>query len=175
MIRQADERTFIDDVTAMWGSRTNWSAPFYAKFPEYIADIKRYRYLGSRPNSTMDTHMHRVMRERGYRVVLTGQGGDQWFGGSPDCFADLLCSLRILELYRLLGQEALFPTRVLAGQGRHGLLLRRTLWSLLPPRPKFLINRLRGVRLVPPFVKREFARKLDLERVRNIPPRQIPG
>jgi asparagine synthase (glutamine-hydrolysing) len=41
--------------------------------------------------------------------------------------------------------------------------------------PKFLINRLRGVRLVPSFVNREFARKLDLERVRNTPTRQIPG
>jgi asparagine synthase (glutamine-hydrolysing) len=172
---QADERGFIDDVAAKWGLRTNWSAAFYAKFPTYLADIKRYRYLGTRPNSAMDTLMHRAMRERGYRVVMTGQGGDQWFGGSPDCFADLLCSLRLVELYRLLGEEAAFPTRVLAGQGRLGLLLRRTLWPLVPAGPKFLINRLRGVRLVPSFVNREFARKLDLERVRNTPTRQIPG
>jgi asparagine synthase (glutamine-hydrolysing) len=159
----------------MWGFRTNWSPPFFAKFADYLADTKRYRYLGGRPNSSMDTFIHRAMRELGYRVILTGQGGDQWFGGSPDCFADLLCSLRLGALYRLLGEEAASPTRVLPGQGRLALLLRRTLWPLIPPRPKFLINRLRGIRLVPPFVHRDFARRLELERVRNAPTREIPG
>ncbi len=172
---QADERGFIDDVAAMWGLRTNWSPPFFAKFPDYLAEIRRYRYLGIRPNSSMDALMHRAMRERGYRVVMTGQGGDQWFGGSADCFADLLCSFRLGQLYRLLGEEAAAPTRVLPGYGRLGLLLRRTLWPLVPPQPKFLINRLRGVRLVPPYVKREFAARLDLERVRNTPTREISG
>ncbi len=172
---QADERGFIGDVAAMWGLETNWSAPFYAKYPDYVADIRRYRYLGCRPNSTMDTLMHRAMRERGYRVVLTGQGGDQWFSGSPDCFADLLCDFRLVELFRLLRGEAAYPTRVLGGQGPLALLLRRTLWPLVPPQPKFLFNQLRGVRLVPPFVSPDFARRLDLERVRNTPTRQLSG
>jgi asparagine synthase (glutamine-hydrolysing) len=172
---QADERGFIGDVAAMWGLETNWSAPFYPKFSDYLADIRRYRYLSCRPNSAMDTLMHRAIRERGYRVVLTGQGGDQWFGGSPDCFADLLCDFRFVELYRLLRGEAAFPTRVLGGQGPLALLLRRTLWPLVSARPKFLINRLRGVTLIPPYVNREFARRLDLERVRNAPTRQRRG
>ena len=172
---QADERGFIGDVAAMWGLETNWSAPFYAKFPDYLAEIRRYRYLGCRPNSTMDNLMHRAMRERGYRVVLTGQGGDQWFSGSPDCFADLLCDFRFVELFRLLRGEAAFPTRVLGGQGPLALLLRRTLWPLVPARPKFLINRLRGVRLIPRYVNPEFARRLDLERARNTPTRQLSG
>ncbi len=55
------------------------------------------------------------------------------------------------------------------------LLLRRTLWPLVPPRPKFLINRLRGLKLVPQFVNGEFARRLDLERLRNAPTRQRSG
>lgn len=172
---QADERGFIGDVAAMWGLETNWSAPFYAKFPDYLADIRRYRYLSGRPNFVMDTLMHRAMRERGYRVVLTGQGGDQWFGGSPDCFADLLCDFRFVELFRLLRGEAAFPTRVLGGQGPLALLLRRTLWPLMPARPRFLINRLRGVRLIPRYVNRELARRLDLERARNTPTRQQSG
>ena len=115
---QADERGFIGDVAAMWGLETNWSAPFYAKFPDYLADIRRYRYLSCRPNSAMDTLMHRAIRERGYRVVLTGQGGDQWFGGSPDCFADLLCDFRFVELFRLLRGEAAFRPGCLGGKGR---------------------------------------------------------
>jgi asparagine synthase (glutamine-hydrolysing) len=123
----------------------------------------------------MDTLMHRAMRERGYRVVLTGQGGDQWFGGSPNCFADLLCGLRFVELYRLLRGEAAHPTRVLGGQGPLALLISRTLWPLVPPEPKFFINRMRGVRLVPPFVTTEFASRLDLERARNTPTRQRRG
>ena len=172
---QAYERGFIDDVAAMWGLATNWSPPFYATFSDYLTEIKRYRYLGSRPNFVMDTLMHRAIRERGYRVALTGQGGDQWFGGSPDCFADLLCDFRFVELFRLLRGEAAFPTRVLGGQGPLALLVRRTLWPMVPSRPKFLINLLRGVRLIPPYVNREFARRLDLERVRNAPTRQLRG
>ena len=105
-------------------------------------------------------------------MVLTGQGGDQWFGGSTDCFADLLCSFRFGEPFRLLRDEAAYPTRVARGQGALALLIRRTLWPLVPPRPKFLINRLRGVRSIPPFVRPDFARRLDLERVRILPTRQ---
>jgi asparagine synthase (glutamine-hydrolysing) len=171
----ADERGYIEDVAARWGLRNNWNPPFFAKFADYVADTRRYRYLGGRPNSSMDTIMYRAVHELGYRVILTGQGGDQWFGGSPDCFADLLWSFRLIELYRLLGGEAASPTRVVPGQGRLALMIRRTLWPFIPPRPKFLINRLRGVRLVPRFANREFARRLDLERVCNTPTRQIPG
>jgi asparagine synthase (glutamine-hydrolysing) len=172
---QADERGFIEDAAALWGLKTNWSPPFFAKFADFLADIRRYRSFTARPNSVMDTLMHRAIRERGFRVVLTGQGGDQWFGGSPDCFAELLCDFRFAELFRLLRDEAAYPTRVLRGQGPLALLLRRTLWPLVPPQPKFFINRLRGVRLVPPFANPEFARKLDLERARNAPPRQLRG
>jgi asparagine synthase (glutamine-hydrolysing) len=172
---QADERGFIEDAAALWGLKTNWSPPFFAKFADFLADIRRYRSFTARPNSVMDTLMHRAIRERGFRVVLTGQGGDQWFGGSPDCFAELLCDFRFAELFRLLRDEAAYPTRVLRGQGPLALLLRRTLWPLVPPQPKFFINRLRGVRLVPPFANPEFARKLDLEHARNAPPRQLRG
>jgi asparagine synthase (glutamine-hydrolysing) len=172
---EADERGFIGDVAAMWGLETNWSPAFYAKFDDFLSEIRRYRSFTARPNSIMDTLMHRAMRERGYRVVLTGQGGDQWFGGSPNCFADLLCSLRFVKLYRLLRGEAAHPTRVLGGQGSLALLIRRTFWPLVPPEPKFFINRVRGIRLVPPFVNTEFARKLDLERARNAPTRQRRG
>jgi asparagine synthase (glutamine-hydrolysing) len=171
----ADERNYIDDVAAMWGLETNWSPPFYATFADYAAEIKRYSYLGCRPNFVMDALMHRAIRERGYRVLLTGQGGDQWFAGSPDCFADLLCDFRFVELFKLLRGEAAHPTRVLGGQGPLALLIRRTLWPLVPPRPKLQINLLRGVRLIPPYVNREFARRYDLERVRNTPTRQIMG
>ena len=172
---QADERGFIGDVAAMWGLETNWSAPYYAKFADYLGDIRRCRYLSFRPNSAMDTLMHRAMREHGFRVVLTGQGGDQWFGGSPDCFADSLCGFRFVELFKLLRGEAAYPTRVRGGQGALALLIRRTLWPLVPARPKFLINRLRGVKLIPPYVRPEFTRRLDLERVRNAPTRQRRG
>ncbi len=172
---QADERSYIGDVATMWGLETNWSPPFYAKSSDFLADIRRYRSFCARPNFVMDTLMHSAIRQRGYRVVLTGQGGDQWFGGSPDCFAELLCGVRFIELFRLLRDEAAYPTRVLGGQGPMTLLLRRTLWPLVPPRPKLFINHLRGVRLVLPFVNPEFARKLDLERARNAPTRQLRG
>jgi asparagine synthase (glutamine-hydrolysing) len=172
---QADERSFIEDVAAQWGLQTNWSPPFFAKFSDFMADIRRYRSFAARPNSVMDTLMHRAIRERGFRVVLTGQGGDQWFGGSADCFAELLRGFRFVELFRLLREEAAHPTRVRPGQSPLALLLRRTLWPLVPPRPRVFINRLRGLRLVPPFANPEFTRRLDLERARNAPTRRLRG
>ncbi len=172
---QAYERDYIDDVARMWGLQTNWSPPYFAKYVDFQAEIGRYRSFGGRPNSMMDALMHRAMRERGYRVVLTGQGGDQWFAGSPDCFVDLLCSLRLMALVRLLRGEAANPTRVIGGLGPLALLMRRTLWPLLPMGPKLFINRLRGVRLVLPFIDPQLARRLDLERARNTPPAPVPG
>jgi asparagine synthase (glutamine-hydrolysing) len=172
---QADERGFIQDVAQMWGLQTIWCEPFFAKFPDLTSEIRRYQYLGARPNTSMDALMHRAMRERGYRVVVTGQGGDEWFTGSPDCFADLLCEFRFGDLYRLIRDEAMYPTRVRPGHSRLGLLLRRTLWPLVPAEPKFLINRLRGIKLMPPFVNQDFLQKFDLERARNAPTREILG
>jgi asparagine synthase (glutamine-hydrolysing) len=172
---QADERGFASDVAAKWGLRINWSDPFHAEFSHFISEIRRYLQPSARPNTAMDSLMHGAIRDRGYRVVLTGQGGDQWFGGSPDCFADLLWALRFGALYRLIREESASPTRVLAGQGLLGLLLRRAIWPSVPPRPKALINRLRGARLVYPFIDDELARRFDLETLRRSPGRQIPG
>jgi len=172
---KADERSYIAEVAAMWGLQTNWSDPFFAQYPDFLAEIRRYRSFGGRPNSMMDALMHRAMRERDYRVVLTGQGGDQWFSGSPDCFADLLRSLRLVALVKLLRGEAAHPTRVLGGQGPLALLMRRTLWPMIPIGPKLFINRSRGVRLVLPFINSDFARRLGLERARNTPPPHVRG
>jgi len=91
---QADERGFIGDVAAMWDWKPT-ERSFLPKFSDYLADVRRYRYLSCRPNSAMDTLMHRAIRERGYRVVLTGQGGDQWFRRQSDCFADLFVRFQI--------------------------------------------------------------------------------
>ena len=38
-----------------------------AKFADYLGDIRRCHYLSFRPNSAMDTLMHRAMREHGFR------------------------------------------------------------------------------------------------------------
>lgn len=171
----AHERNYVEDVASKWGLRVNCSAPFFPGFDDYQADTRRYQDFCGPPNFAMDGLMKRAMREKGCRVVLTGQGGDQWFGGSMDCFADLLSTFRFLELAKLLRAEAACPTRVPAGQGPLTLLLRRAIWPLVPMAIKLPLNLVRGVRLVPPFVRSDFARRMHLERVRNTPLEAIPG
>jgi asparagine synthase (glutamine-hydrolysing) len=169
---RAHERNYIQDVASMWGLDPNWSPPFLAGFGDYQADTRRYQDFCSPPNFVMDTLMKLAIRHKGYRVVLTGQGGDQWFGGSMDCFADLLCAFRFVELAKLLRAEAADPTRVPSGQGVMTLLLRRAIWPLIPARARLPINLIRGIRQVPPFVNPDFAR---LERGRIAQTSGIPG
>ena len=95
----ADESKFINDVVEMWDVKANLLTPsdehsVYAKSAEFS------RYFPSPPNGRMMDSMKAAAREKGFRVMLTGIGGDEFLTGTPLYCADLLKRGRFWAAHR---------------------------------------------------------------------------
>lgn len=103
----SDEREFITAVEARIGKKglhlreddyrmvSALGAKYSRVFPNPIADLAEYYRA-----------LSRAMKDRGARVVLMGQGGDEVLNSSPDCapeLSELLLRCRPLQLHHRLG------------------------------------------------------------------------
>lgn len=122
--RPADESPYIHEVARHAGLVAHEFAPGPLGQVFYDDEQRRTLLPAGPPNLSMH-HAHLVdARRRGCRVVLTGQGGDEWFSGSPYAYADDLRRLRLRGL-RGRAREArmVFPNHSAAHQlVRDGLL-----------------------------------------------------
>lgn len=97
-----------------------------------------------------------LIRREGFRVVLSGLGGDEFLGGVPNPdpqLADLVAQFRPVELIKQLAAWSL------AKKTPWIHLLFRAL-ALLPPR--FIRSRLAGHLEVPPWIEPAFAREYQI-------------
>lgn len=85
-----DESRFIEDVIHRWQLDAHTMTPCVQDVRLYEERVRRYRDFPGYPNSTAGNRYQQVMRSMGFRVVLTGEGGDEWFGGVSDPIAELL-------------------------------------------------------------------------------------
>ena len=78
----ADETTWLRQVARFWNLKSNElvAPPDPAWYPECAS---RYLYLPDPPNGHTSDFCSALARARGFQVILTGLGGDDWFGGSP--------------------------------------------------------------------------------------------
>lgn len=155
-----DERDFIAEMTAMWGLRSNMVPAFVVDLAYCLNTLRRYRDFIGPPNHAMAIPMIAKAEERGFRVMLTGLGGDEWFAGSRAYLADLLLGLRLIKAVGYVRSH-----RRSSGNQEYRRLFRDGVWRpLIPPRWKPALRRLRGVSTVPLFINKAFARRTDLER-----------
>jgi asparagine synthase (glutamine-hydrolysing) len=107
------------------------------------------------------------MSDDGARVVLTGIGGDEWFGGAYLHSADLLRSGRIVTAARQLWADGHHPDAF------HGVavLAKSCLWAALPPLARRALKALLPERdAAPPGFNPAFVRSVSLIE-RATPPR----
>jgi len=130
-----DESTYIDEVVKMWGVesikvRHKVSAPSV-----YLEEVQRYEDFPDYPNGIMSHSVMSVAKQKDFRVLLTGSGGDDWFTGSYYHYADMLREWDIVSLIRQLWFDQQFrrsAKRVPAVIFPRGALLRVGLFPLLP-------------------------------------------
>jgi asparagine synthase (glutamine-hydrolysing) len=103
-----DESAYIQDVVRMWGIKSNAVYPKASDASGYSTQVQRYHDFPNYPNGSMSDSLKALAHAKGFRVLLTGLGGDDWLIGSLYHYADLLCRLRILALIR----QARFDSRV---------------------------------------------------------------
>jgi asparagine synthase (glutamine-hydrolysing) len=97
-----DERAYIEAVVRMWGITANMVRPDESETYDYAAEVYRSYDFPQYPNGVMSCPLMSLAGEKGFRVVLTGGGGDEWLTGSYYHYADFIRRLKILSLIRQL-------------------------------------------------------------------------
>ena len=82
-----DESRFIEDVIHRWQLDAHMMTPRVQDVGLYEERVRHYRDFPGYPNSTAGNRYQEIMRSMGFRVVLTGEGGDEWFGGVSESFS----------------------------------------------------------------------------------------
>ncbi len=162
---ECDEREYVDAVVQQWALTSNLIEPGLDKSSTFAALARLHKDLPGYPNALIFEDLRRLIARKGFRVALTGAGGDQWLTGSAFYYADLLRELKFGELWRDLRVNWRFGP---PSSSRLENLLRYGAWPLVPGPARRAINRLRGNPEFPPWIAPEFARRVNLaERLRH--------
>jgi asparagine synthase (glutamine-hydrolysing) len=159
----ADERSFSSDVAKKWHLTANAVDPYVFNCDGYVPAVRQFRDIPPYPN--VEAYLAQIIAQKGFRISLTGVGGDQTIGGNGHYFADLLQNLQFGELLAELriGREVPFLDR----RRPHPLRSLLTLGILpLCPRPvRNFARRIRYGRIlrIPRTINRDFAARVDLK------------
>ncbi|MFQ5542493.1 MAG: asparagine synthase-related protein, partial [Candidatus Binatia bacterium] len=107
--QSCDESTYIEDVVRFWDIKSNALCPKPPDHFWHAQQVTRYYDIPDYPNSSMCDPLAILAQENGFRVLLTGLGGDEWFSGSRYHYADLLRKLRIRSLIRKARSDCTVP------------------------------------------------------------------
>jgi asparagine synthase (glutamine-hydrolysing) len=100
-----DESVYIDEVDRLWGlgerahrvpSRDDCLRH------DYRGEVEQHWELPAYPHAATGDSVRALARLGDFRVNLTGDGGDEWFTGSPRYLADLVRRRALLALVRQL-------------------------------------------------------------------------
>jgi asparagine synthase (glutamine-hydrolysing) len=98
--RDFDERPFIDVANRACGFRGNCISGGPSPLSHYIQQISRYMDVCDGPNEVMLNALRSAARDSGIRVMMTGYGGDEWFGQSRNYYFHILQSMNLGSLIR---------------------------------------------------------------------------
>jgi asparagine synthase (glutamine-hydrolysing) len=101
---KCDESRYIGEVLSMWNLRSN------TVFPRVAARVFSDQVRQSRYITTDAIGVHADLRKdlqhaRGFRVILTGLGGDEWLSGADNPYPDLLKGLRCRQVLAELRRD----------------------------------------------------------------------
>jgi asparagine synthase (glutamine-hydrolysing) len=161
-----DESNWIDMVAEKTGIQSKRSTPGKYCWQEHIAWAKERSHLPLRPNANLMESLAAKLPENGSRVMLTGEGGDDWLVGSFSHFPDLMRQGRVIQLLR----EGL----ILNNHGNYWDKIRRTAGNGLGPwlKPQLKKMAMYGSEYtedIPKWINPEWSAKIGLkERVEPV-------
>jgi asparagine synthase (glutamine-hydrolysing) len=88
--RECDESAYVRDVARHCGIAVHTFVPQPVGDEPYITQSRRYLDLSNYPNMLMCSRHLAAAKQSGCRVLLTGQGGDEWLDGTKYAYADYL-------------------------------------------------------------------------------------
>lgn len=166
----ADERPYIASVVEKWGVKSNLVPPHEMDMRACMDNVARFREWAESPSGAVYYSLRERVVEKGYQVILTGMGGDQWLTGSDYYYTELISEFRFAELARLLKSNWRFGMPGMPEDSR----LRNLLWwglrPLLPDKLRIALSDLVPRERFPPFIPADFARRINLlGRLRALP------
>lgn len=94
---QPNENILVDEVADMWSLRNDrLTTPPAGEF-DFFAHVSQLRDLPAAPSAASTLAMWRCVADAGTRVVLAGEGPDEWFTGSGLWIADTLRAGKLNE------------------------------------------------------------------------------
>jgi asparagine synthase (glutamine-hydrolysing) len=150
---EADEAEYQKSAADYYG--LNWRS-----FPPWIRpagaceqDVGVYRDLPDYYNDSFLSHIRSEFRDGGQRVVLSGNGGDEWFAGSPLVAADQLRRGEFVKAWR--------SASAVTGQSPLGSYWRHAVRPNLPAWAALGIRAIRNAtRHGPDWLEPQFARRI---------------
>ncbi len=162
---RCDESKYIDAVVNHCGARANRMAPEQFDPQMSLEEIAGSRAFPQPPNIVMSGSLQRAAAGRGFRVMLTGRGGDLWLTGSLLRYADMVREFRIGSLLRQAREDRAsatiddsFPAVALPPLA----LARAGLWPLLPSVVRESVKGLLGRDGVPGWLDHTLASQVQL-------------
>jgi asparagine synthase (glutamine-hydrolysing) len=174
---ESDEKSYQDAVAAKLELEVTRLDAGPTDAAECRAQSARYLDVPDFPNGQMMYPIKAMARERGCRVMLTGDGGDHWLSGSNLYAADLVRRLRLLSAWRRLRSDqrmlaAMAP--VIKPSSMWQMMMQQMIRPLamraLPMSVKDAIRNAIGANPVPDFIDPQLAQRVNLsERLRAEP------
>jgi asparagine synthase (glutamine-hydrolysing) len=144
-------------------------APATARSYDYQASVRRHRDLPIPPPCANSVGLRRAASAAGARVLLTGLGGDEWFGRSLWHAADLLRAGRISAVARSWSRSM-----TARNPPRFSAVVQATVAPFVPAVFRPLARRA-VAQTATPWIRGDWARRVDLhERLRVRPTIDAP-
>lgn len=157
-----DERQHVDSFSKIMGIKTNFISPGIPGLSHYLEQIRKFSDFPDYPNGCGQwMPMNAAAIAKGFRVMLTGQGGNEWFEGSPLYLADLLSKLQFRKLYK----EAKALKKLKKESSLLHLVFRTSFLPLLPPSVRRFGKKLLGKKdSIPSHISPAFGQQVDLRK-----------
>lgn len=166
-----DESGYIREVAKQYGIQSNLFEPLAPDRIDLAESVRKHHDLPEYPSTACGMELRRAAAANGCRVILTGEGGDEWISASPYRLADLLRRGRLAPLLREL-RGSVDP------EFNIGLARIFVADALLPLFPRWidkLIRKLAGrTRSYPDWIEPDFARRISLADRLHPPPPPAP-
>ncbi len=152
-----DESSYIQSMLNTSGVKSKLieSGPFSP--PDYDTFVNTTFTLPEPPNLSLFNPLKNAVRADGTRVLLSGNGGDQWFQGCNFIFLDVIRSLDLPMLY----SEIYSPNKKLLLKNIRNLSI-NILWPNIPKQFRARIRRKRYQHGFPPWLKKSFIKRTRL-------------
>jgi asparagine synthase (glutamine-hydrolysing) len=166
-----DESAYIEEVVRKSGARSKVLPP-HAPGPScHEAYVRRHLDFPGYPGNYMWDSIRHALSDKGYRVLLTGLGGDDWLAGADFYYVELLRRLKFRDLLGRARRDAT-ENGIGGAAADFYLELREDLLPLLPPAMLQAVRTALGRAGVPAWIRPQFARRGRLrERLEKKPDR----